>query len=142
MVEKRGKLIGSSLEKCEHTDKMVVCPYPVYENEHALCGFRATTDLNCTLEIRNLERDVTWVAYRGEGENCIPTSLGDYPYGAAICNTHNTTFCIKPHIPTRIGMIEMAGIHRREETLINASEEWRQSLKKLSKAILKNLIPG
>ena len=107
---------------------MVVCPYPVYENEHALCGFRTTTNLNCTLEIRNLERDVTRVAYRGEGEYCITTSLENYQFGAAICNIHNTTFCIKPHIPTRIGLIEMVDIHRREKTLINANEELKQSL--------------
>lgn len=64
----------------------------------------------------------------GEREYGVTTSLAGYQYGAATCSIPNSTSCIRPHIPAQIGLVEMADIHRGEQTLINASEELRQNV--------------
>jgi len=127
-VEKAGRLIGTTLDRCQQTDKIIVCPYPVYLNEHAICGFRTNTSLNCSIEARSLETDITRVAYQGAGEYCLTTSLKQYQYGNVHCDIVNSTFCFKPRIPARVGLIHLIDIHKRDRVDLNATDELRQNL--------------
>eukprot|EP00061_Rhincodon_typus_P012668 g38554.t1 len=84
------------------------------------------TVLNCTIEIQILVKNISRVAYSRKGEY-VSASLKHYQYGIFISNIPNTTFHMGLYRTTRVGLIELADIHRRNEIFGNIRDELRQT---------------